>query len=82
MNPMSLSLYPNPATEQITITLPNSPEMTVYLEVYEIGGRSVFRQQYEGAVSQSIEVSGWKKGLYIAKLRTRFTEISEKFVVR
>ncbi|MEM9675246.1 MAG: T9SS type A sorting domain-containing protein, partial [Bacteroidota bacterium] len=82
LNTDALAIYPNPATEQITINLPNPEKASVYLDVYDIGGKRIFSQQYTGAVNQSLEVSSWRRGLYVAKLRTQFSEVSKKFVVQ
>lgn len=96
-----LKVYPNPATDRITVGMPkylvvenksgSIPSTTVYhqwkgviLEAYDLRGNKVFEKEVIRAETEiGIDISGWRKGLYIFRLVYNDREVSNvKVVVR
>ena len=77
-----ISIYPNPATDLVNIRLPQLSEAKGTLEIYGPDGRKVLVQSLGKASVQSVNVSGWKKGIYVAKLVGPNQELFEKFIVK
>jgi hypothetical protein len=66
-----LKLFPNPAKEQATLYF--SENGITNITIYNIFGREVYchnMQNSKGANSETINVSGWAKGMYIVKAST------------
>ncbi|MCB0794741.1 MAG: T9SS type A sorting domain-containing protein [Flavobacteriales bacterium] len=60
----SLRVFPNPASDQITIDL-STLEGTVSLEVFDVQGRVVVQNQSRGGVLCVMELSGLRSGVYL-----------------
>ncbi|AEA44052.1 T9SS type A sorting domain-containing protein [Fluviicola taffensis] len=56
-----LSVYPNPATDMVTIALPNTMEASV--KVFDLKGGLIQSLETTGAQTE-ISVSNWNKGVY------------------
>lgn len=63
-----LSLYPNPTTDQIKLSL-TDPNLSWYtIEVYDASGATVLRMPYRGMTEVSISTADWRPGLYFIQL--------------
>ncbi|MBN2681467.1 MAG: T9SS type A sorting domain-containing protein [Bacteroidales bacterium] len=67
---LPLSIYPNPATNQITISLPRELQNTGYeLRITDITGKELKVHQVESLSSVvSIDVSGFETGVYFVEV--------------
>ncbi|MDR1005569.1 MAG: T9SS type A sorting domain-containing protein [Bacteroidales bacterium] len=72
-----ISLYPNPAHNNIEIVSPNEINM---IEIYNVMGQKVY-QIAVGSVKTNIDISALKKGNYIVKIYTNEEAISKKLIV-
>lgn len=64
LNQQNFNLFPNPANDVVHIRLKNPGTATRYqYTITDITGRVLERKQFSG--EQKIEVSSWKKGIYI-----------------
>ena len=76
---VSTSIHPNPATDFITIDLPNEEDCQS-IEIFSIDGRLV-ETFPETSHQTTIDISGLNTGMYIMKLRmTDGREFAEKIV--
>ena len=75
-----LMTYPNPATEELKITMHNQNEERVKLEIFNVVGDNMYQKIIEGEINQSVDVSTWQKGMYIVKLTTPTEEIVQKII--
>jgi len=69
----SFSIYPNPSTGRITISLPSGTfGMAASLRVYDITGRAVLRKEYTNLSTPTltINLAGNPAGLYMIELQT------------
>ena len=73
-----IKVYPNPATDQLTIESANPTE--VDYEIYSMSGRSISQDQIPGRGLQQIDLSRLENGLYLLCLRTPSGEQWLKFV--
>ncbi|MNU30846.1 hypothetical protein D3C71_193570 [compost metagenome] len=65
-----LSVYPNPATDQVTIALDGIAMQSV--EVLDMLGRRVFVQEYKAGISKATaDLSNVSKGTYILRINTK-----------
>ncbi len=64
---IQLEVYPNPASNLVTVTLPSTVENSVLLEVYDLNGRLILGGQQLYTGTNTIDVSTLKNGVYLAK---------------
>ena len=68
-NSSDISLYPNPTTGTVNITLPNS-ESKLSLSIYNITGRKVYEEnELTGNSIKQIDMSANSKGVYLLNIR-------------
>lgn len=66
-------VFPNPASRQLTVAVPLDEVAQVDLFIFDINGRKMREmtwQNVDGVLSQSIDISQLKEGLYFVNLRT------------
>lgn len=75
---VNLEVYPNPASSQITVSVPNSEASEV--TIYSISGAMI-----QGATTfnnkTSIDVSNWESGIYFMNVTNQGKQSVTKFVV-
>ncbi len=64
---LPLSLYPNPASDQVTLELPQNSSFPVQVELFSIVGQRVLSKQLNDT-NNSIDVSGLESGMYILRV--------------
>ncbi|MFL5764515.1 MAG: T9SS type A sorting domain-containing protein [Bacteroidia bacterium] len=63
--PAELNIFPNPATDQVTVTLGNiKAEPGTILVMYDVTGRKVMESELDNAASITIPTAGFAPGLY------------------
>lgn len=82
-----LMLYPNPATEQITVQFRNAKDEKVYdIKVLDVHGRIIYRQSKPDAdqllEGWAIPVNEWSAGMYFLEIGTQSRTYSQQFVVK
>lgn len=78
LNSSSVNLYPNPASHQLTITLPSSEAFDV--KIFNALGELVYEKS-KAASGLSIDLGNFSNGGYIVKLYNKSSEISKKLIV-
>ncbi len=79
---MQLQLYPNPATSETWLQLPdNIPLTAMYIELYSPTGRLLYREQPTSQFHK-IEVAYLPRGLYLVRVWDGEKWLVEKLVVR
>ena len=74
----SLEVYPNPATEKITMVY-GMPSETYRVEITDVAGRTVWRDEVSGG-TQGIVISKLSGGVYLLKVHTGSGILTHKFV--
>lgn len=81
-----LALYPNPATERITLSIDLAQETGAEVVIYDILGRVVFTKQWGEPEARNVQtevnVSSWKAGTYYLYMTTTSYHFTEKLVVQ
>lgn len=80
----SISIYPNPATESLTLKLNTSNINTIEVRISNLLGQLVFSQQLTFNQQDATEVINLDKmdnGLYIIQIRTGESVLSRKIII-
>ncbi|MEM7103886.1 MAG: T9SS type A sorting domain-containing protein [Bacteroidota bacterium] len=77
-----LSIYPNPATTEAYIELPDGFEKYI-IQVYDISGRVIFENQYDNHRGSLVElnVGDWPSGAYVVTILVDEGVLSKKLIV-
>lgn len=75
-----IRLYPNPVTDVLSID--NTVEGPVTIQVFSSLGQQVFVQDYSAANTIRLNLASLSPGLYVVNLRTNEQTISEKILVQ
>jgi len=75
----TISIYPNPATSEFTIELPNGKPFTA--EIYNLTGKCVKRSADLNS-GETIQVSELNSGIYLVKITSNKTVIVKKITIQ
>ncbi|QQS31016.1 MAG: T9SS type A sorting domain-containing protein [Sphingobacteriales bacterium] len=76
------SIVPNPATNIVLINYSLPDEEHAIFTVYDISGKTVYKQMLQENGSFSIDISQWVSGMYYCRLLgSQQTNISRKLIV-
>ncbi|MCF8298643.1 MAG: T9SS type A sorting domain-containing protein [Saprospiraceae bacterium] len=85
---LKFNLYPNPATENITVQISEIPENTkVIIQIYNIVGKLIVSKTIINTNQTSIDVNDFSNGIYICRIsslsnkETSFSSTTKKFLV-
>ena len=74
------TLYPNPAQHQVTISTTEKLE-NAHIEVYSVTGELLQSHKLNNSQSQTLDITGYKPGLYLVEMINNNTRWVEKLVV-
>jgi hypothetical protein len=75
---MNTSVFPNPATDNISITFDGEIQN---IEIYSVSGKLVYNNNAIGVSNHQVNTSTWEKGVYIIKLTTESETSTTRFIV-
>lgn len=76
-NDLEITLYPNPATENVNITCEN----IIKVEIYNLSAQKIFEQKYNDTFI-TIPTNNFKTGTYIVKIFTNKGVASKKVIIQ
>lgn len=80
LDEISLSLYPNPVANAITISSENSAELDVF--IYDAMGNNLFTQKNVESFPYRVSISHFPKGCYVLKVMNKIgTTTCRRFIV-
>jgi len=79
-NNMQVTVYPNPANESLTLSLPKG-EAISNINVYDITGRLVIQQSKPNTQFFTIDVSSLFDGVYFTEITTNKGSCTQKFII-
>ena len=80
-NYISVHIYPNPASENVTISLSNLEGATI--ELYSITGNLLRETMIvKGKHTASVNVSGLSSGIYLVSVQTGNTIVNRKLIIK
>ena len=79
----SISLYPNPSNNTITITNNNSVEKISKVAIYDISGKIIYSLYNSVDSTINIDVSHFSKGMYLVKLLSENNaKVTKKLLIK
>jgi hypothetical protein len=79
--PVNFNLYPNPATESITISIENGLDKNQKLRIIDVSGKLVM-ESYINSTQAILDISKLKKGVYFVTLFTNKGQKTRKLVLQ
>lgn len=76
--PFSFRLFPNPAKEELTITLDHVIDHKSLVEIVDFTGKIVFRSSM--MTSTRVDVSDFERGVYSVRIKSDHHEFADKFI--
>jgi PKD repeat protein len=76
-----LLIYPNPARSYVEVSLPLLHDQVYTLQLYDLYGREVFRQQGAGSVTESIPLNSQPRGTYLVAVQTGGQRLVQKLLI-
>lgn len=81
-NPAQVSVYPNPAREQITVRLPSSFSGNCHLRLIDNQGKLCLNQNVDSdSRTISLKTTGMRPGLYLLSLNSEGKSRTEKLII-
>ena len=81
-NVWSVNIYPNPASDNIQVTIEQAPG-TVEIKVWDITGNKVYATEVieSGNITRSIQLSSCASGLYIMEIASGQQAVRKRFII-
>ena len=77
ISPIEISLYPNPAKQNIVVKLNEFNKAS--LTVYDLSGRLILNKNLDSSLT-NLNVSGFATGVYLFKIKTDKGEVIKRIV--
>lgn len=78
----SISIYPNPVSDKITISLSNQASKESFVSLVDMTGKVVYSQNVNNTNKITIDVRGFSKGNYILTIQNQKQNHSQKIVIK
>lgn len=72
------TIYPNPFSSNVNISLENNPHGVIPIHIYDVSGKVVYSNQVEGNQIVTLDLSNLLDGLYILHTPTQVFKIAKK----
>lgn len=78
----NISVFPNPASDQLNIDLSSLTDKKIMLEIFDLSGRLYYQQEILAPESLvQLSVKDYNKGLYLLQIRTSVKVFSKQLIV-
>jgi len=78
----SLTVYPNPASDELIVNLPFEQKSAVSIKIVDITGREVFSKQALSVEKENINVSNLSNGIYLVVAKQGDVKLTQKLLIR
>jgi hypothetical protein len=78
----SLTVYPNPASDELIINIPFEQKSAVSIKIVDITGREVFSKQAVSVEKENINVSNLSNGIYLVVAKQGDVKLTQKLLIR
>jgi len=82
LSSQNVKVYPNPASDQLTIEINDQLQGMVQICVYEITGKKMAENTNIKNSTCQLDVSGFAKGMYILQIKNATESHTQKFEIR
>lgn len=80
-----LSIYPNPASDEVNLSVNSEKIENITLKIVDLKGREVMRRDYEqvqpGPTPLKLNIAALPDGMYFIELHTEVTKSREKLII-
>lgn len=76
-----ISIYPNPASDQLFVDMPGGLTSDIRSRVLDLNGKLVFEKDLKAGVTNSIDLGSLSQGFYFLQIESNGERVSRKFVV-
>ena len=79
----TIAVYPNPAKENLTISIPKEINQNLKIEIIDLLGRISFSKSYENQILNEIKIdlSRLTKGSYFVKINSDTEYVTKKIII-
>ncbi|MCB9203659.1 MAG: T9SS type A sorting domain-containing protein [Flavobacteriales bacterium] len=77
----AFSIYPNPATHQLTIALADRPTEQNFLELMDSQGRLLVSKSLNGADTFRFDISAFSAGVYLIRISDERSTRAQRFII-
>lgn len=74
------SLYPNPVCDKLIVTFDEVILSTISIEICDLLGKVLLRQDFEAALKIEVDLSDYKTGFYFIKIESGNKKLTTKLV--
>jgi hypothetical protein len=78
--PMAFTLYPNPATQNLTLFISSTKNLIYHLEILDVTGRKIKSGLIFSNRNNNISLDGISAGIYFARVDDKETFAVKKFI--
>jgi len=75
-----VNVYPNPATDQLHVTLPGNDKVVITL--YNMSGAVIYSMEGNASDRYDIDLTGKAKGVYLLDMQTAGRTAKKKIVIQ
>ena len=80
LQPKTISVYPNPANDKLSIQLPETLKGKISFQIYDVTGRAVSTQSEITNHKSEIDVSSLNAGVYFLKINEGENSVVKRFL--
>jgi len=77
-----ISLYPNPVTNNYTISLKGGFQLSGTVQIYSVTGKLALATSLNDFSSDSIDISKLNNGVYLVRIEVNNTSVTKKLIIR
>jgi len=77
----NIQLFPNPSVGMITLSFDETVERPIIVEIYNVSGILCYSAKILDEMKQQLDLSGFTKGMYFVRIKTRDTMFTKKLII-
>ena len=81
----SFKVFPNPASDLITVTAIPDHNQTIRISIADLSGKQVYQEELNynsGLLEKQIDLSTYRKGVYLVQLNLNGKVQTEKLIIQ
>lgn len=82
IDPDEVTIYPNPASQVLTIELTSLAHLPANIQMFQHSGRLAFQKQSHRGKTLQLDISSFKEGLYLIQISNHNSSLTKKIIIR